>query len=191
MTRGRRPLAALLVLGLLAAIVLPSPGPVRTRVIGQSTSVVYALPVRSETARVNEDLEVDVLNVLNEKRMRMGLVPLMPHATIQRAAREHGLEMFTHGYLSHRSRDGRMPQERLRDLGVNVHFVGENLAYAADVWQAYDALLASPPHRSNILYPGYRLIGIGVIDGGEDGVVVVQDFSDEGRYPLTQWWVTP
>ena len=56
--------------------------------------------------------------------------------------------------------------------------MGENLAYAAGVREAHAALMASPPHRENILYPGYRHVGIGVTDGAGQGVVVVEEFTN-------------
>jgi len=57
-------------------------------------------------------------------------------------------------------------------------YVGENLAYARDVQLAHRLLMNSPGHRANILSPIYRWIGIGVMDGGPYGVIVVEDFTN-------------
>jgi len=38
--------------------------------------------------------------------------------------------------------------------------------------------MTSPGHLANILSPIYRWVGIGVMDGGEHGVLVVEDFTD-------------
>lgn len=141
---------------------------------------VYSLPVRVVNSHIDEANETAVLNLVNQERVAAGLAPLMPHATIQSAARAHGQEMFASGYLTHLSRDGRTPRDRLLALGVHVRVIGENLAYASDAHAAHAALLASAPHRRNILLPEYRLIGVAVVDGGPDGVIVVEDFSDEG-----------
>jgi uncharacterized protein YkwD len=153
---------------------------------------VYPLPARVAASQIDEADEAAVLNLVNQERIAAGLVPLMPHATIQSAARAHGREMFAAGYLTHASRDGRTPRDRVLGLGVRVRVIGENLAYAADARAAHDALMASEPHRRNILLPEYRLIGIGVLDGGPDGVIVVEDFSDEGIvFHLPRWWELP
>jgi uncharacterized protein YkwD len=153
---------------------------------------VYPLPARITTSQIDEADEAVMLNLVNQERVAAGLVPLMPHATIQSAARAHGREMFAAGYLTHLSRDGRTPRDRVLGLGVRVRVIGENLAYAADARAAHDALMASEPHRRNILLPEYRLIGIGVVDGGPDGVIVVEDFSDEGTLTrLPKWWEQP
>jgi uncharacterized protein YkwD len=154
--------------------------------------LVYPLPARVAASRIVEADEAAVLNLVNQERVGAGIVPLMPHATIQGAARAHGREMFAAGYLTHLSRDGRTPRDRVLGVGVRVRVIGENLAYAADVRAAHDALMASEPHRRNILLPEYRLIGIGVLDGGPEGLIVVEDFSDEGIvFRLPKWWELP
>lgn len=148
--------------------------------LGGSSPHVYPLPVRVADSHIDEANETAVLNLVNRERVTAGLAPLMPHATMQSAARAHAQEMFASGYLTHLSRDGRTPRDRVLGLGVHVRVIGENLAYAADAHAAHAALMASEPHRRNILLPEYRLIGVAVVDGGPDGVIVVEDFSDEG-----------
>jgi uncharacterized protein YkwD len=179
-----------LVLVIFGATASPTPlVSLRSSAFAGSSVHIYPLPARADSPQVDEALEVTVLNLINQERLADGLPPLMPHATIQRAARAHGREMFAWGYLTHLSRDGRTPQDRVLGLGVRVHLIGENLAYAADARAAHDALMASDAHRRNILFPQYQLIGIAVIDGGSGGVIVVEDFSDEGvAYHLPKWW---
>jgi len=187
-----------LVAGGLALVVLAittssTPGGTRGSVtFGGSSPHVYPLPAKVADSQIDEAHETAVLNLVNQERIAAGLVPLMPHATIQSAARAHGREMFASGYLTHLSRDGRTPRDRVLGLGVRVRVIGENLAYAADARAAHDALMASEPHRRNILLPEYRLIGVAVVDGGADGVIVVEDFSDEGIvFHLPRWWERP
>jgi len=166
---------------LLLAVLLPLQGtdssfsPI---VAGTQTSMSLTLPYRVAAPQASLHQESIALNLVNRERVAAGLAPLIPHATIRSAARAHGIEMFTFGYLSHRSRDGRWPNERVKALGVRAKVVGENLAYAQDVREAHEALVASAAHRANMLSSKYRLFGIGVIDGGSFGVIVVQNFSD-------------
>lgn len=164
--------------GLLLLAILPPQGPSFSPLVAGDPTVTLSLPYRIEDPQANRDLEMIALNLVNQERVTAGLEPLMPHATIRTAARAHGIEMFTFGYLSHRSRDGRWPNERVKDLRVKVTIVGENLAYAQDVREAHRLLIASVPHRENMLSVRYRRFGIGVIDGGPYGVIVVQNFSD-------------
>lgn len=167
---------------LLTVAVLVTSAPTASRgpiVAGAPTAMIaYPLPYRTTTAQTSWDLEVMMLNLINNERVAAGLAPLMPHATIRSVARAHGREMFAFGYLSHVSRSGLSPQQRVLRRGVHVRMVGENIAYAADVREAHEALMASEAHRQNILMPEYRLVGIGVIDGGTYGVVVVENFGN-------------
>lgn len=189
----RGPIAVGLALVVLASTASPhSALALRSVAFAASPAHVYPLPVRVASPQIDEELEVTVLHLINHQRVAAGLVPLMPHATIRSAARAHGRELFAWGYLTHLSRDGRSPRERVLELGVRVRLIGENLAYAADARAAHDALMASEAHRRNILLPQYQLVGIGVVDGGPEGVIVVEDFSDEGvTYHLPKWWEDP
>ncbi len=124
---------------ILASIASPNPVALRSLASAASPAHVYALPVRVVSPQIDEDVEVTVLNLINQERVAIGLAPLMPHATIQSAARAHGRELFAWGYLTHLSRDGRSPRDRVLGLGVRVRLIGENLAYAADARAAHDA----------------------------------------------------
>ncbi len=171
-------LSALLLTAAVLAAPAPTvvPGPI---IAGMPTSlIVYPLPYRTTAAQTSWDLEVTMLNLINNERVAAGLLPLMPHATMRSVARAHGREMFAFGYLSHQSRNGLSPQQRIIRRGIRVRLIGENLAYAADIREAHEALMASEAHRQNILLSDYRLVGIGVVDGGTYGVVVVENFGD-------------
>lgn len=162
------------------------------RALGSSEPAAYTLPYHLADAPFRADLAITVLNLVNETRVAAGLVPLMPHDTLQGIARTYGQQLFARGMLSHVSPDGKTPRDRVLDAGVRVRVVGENLAYADDVEAAHGALMASAPHRANILYPGYRLIGVAVLDGGTDGIIIVEDFTDDSVFfPLRRWWASP
>lgn len=168
-------LLLLLVLGGGAPNPLPASAPVVT---GGNTAAVISLPYRVPAAAFSWALEMTDLYLVNQERAAIGLPALMPHAGIRTAARLHGQELFALGILSHRSVDGRWPAQRVWGLGVRVTLVAENLAYAGTVQEAHRTLMTSAAHRTNLLSPRYRRVGIAVIDGGAFGVIVVQDFTD-------------
>lgn len=171
--------------GALAAIIIASfasgaiagapaaPAPNRTELTRS-----YVLPYRVVQAPASASMETTMLALLNQSREAAGLSPLRGNTTLRTVARLHGSDMFANGYLSHQSRDGRLPLERVEAAGLSPWHVGENLAYAQDVREAHQLLMNSPGHRANILSPVYRWIGIGVMDGGPHGVIVVEDFTD-------------
>ncbi len=150
-----------------------SPAPNRTELTRS-----YVLPYRIVNAPASTAMETTMLALLNQSRVAAGLRPLQANTTLRTAARLHGDDMFAYGYLSHQSRDGRLPLARVEATGLSPWHVGENLAYAQDVREAHHLLMDSPGHRANILSPIYRWVGVGVMDGGQHGVIVVEDFTD-------------
>src|ERR1019366_8994471 len=93
-------------------------------------------------------------------------------------ARSYGQAVLATGYFSHIDRVGHSPFDRLRAAGVPYGAAGENLALSPGILQAHQALMNSAGHRANILSPIFRTVGIGIIDAGQYGYIVVQDFTD-------------
>jgi uncharacterized protein YkwD len=179
MARGCRVPAALAA-GLLALTLLLQRSAIDLPIaLGYDQYTIIALPFVSPTAHANPRLEDAILLWLNSARAAQQLPPLRAVPAIQNVARNYGRDMFAHGYLSHVSRDGRSLQDRLAAGGLQPQLTGENLAYAATLPAAERALWQSEPHRRNILYPEFRTVGVAVIDGGNRGLVVVQDFCDD------------
>jgi uncharacterized protein YkwD len=174
----RRRVPAVLATGLVLTFTLLG-SPFAESSFAGTESIVIALPVKSRRAQPNPRLEKAVLIWLNRARTSRGLQQLRSSAAIQNVARAYGLDMFAHGYLSHTSLNGHTLQDRLAEAGLQPQVAGENLAYAGTVRDAERALWLSEPHRRNILYPDFRDVGIAVIDGGDEGLIVVQDFADD------------
>jgi uncharacterized protein YkwD len=122
--------------------------------------------------------ETKMLQLVNKTRAQSGLKPLAMDPLLQEAAREHSLDMYQRHYFSHLTPDGKSPFDRMRAHGAHFVTAGENLAFAPDVDQAYQSLLASPDHRSNLLNPDFRCLGIGVYRASGYEEMFTQDFSD-------------
>jgi uncharacterized protein YkwD len=123
--------------------------------------------------------EAVMLELVNKERVSRGFAPLTIDPRLTEVARAYAKEMFEHGFFSHTSQvDGSTPAERVERAGITYEIVGENLAFAPDVYIAHQGLMNSEGHRKNILYPDFRHVGIGVIDGGVYGRMFVQEFKD-------------
>jgi uncharacterized protein YkwD len=118
-----------------------------------------------------------MLDELNAVRAGLHLPPLAFDQQLGQIAQEHAVDMIVRGYFAHETPEGASPFDRMTRAGYRFGWAGENLAINRDAASACRALLASPPHRDNILNPHYRRIGIAAIPD-EDGEVFVQDFSD-------------
>ncbi len=124
------------------------------------------------------EAEERMLALVNAERSGRGLTPLVMDPALQVLGRAHAVDMFQQGYFSHTGRDGRSPFDRMRDAHIAYTTAGENLALAPSTEFAHEGLMNSPGHRANILNPHFLRVGIGVLDGGIDGKMFVQEFTD-------------
>lgn len=106
------------------------------------------------------------------------------------AARAHAQDMMQHNRVSHNGSDGSTPQQRLRQFGVEFRFGSENIwTYWGRVPEEgprvmHAAMMAEPHapglwnHIGNILYTGYRRIGIGIVSNANGVQYMSEKFAD-------------
>jgi uncharacterized protein YkwD len=87
--------------------------------------------------------------------------------------------MIENEYFSHNSPVYGSPFDMLKKKGIKYGLAGENLAGAETVKEGFKGLMDSPEHRKNILNPSYDEVGIGVVEGGSYGLMIVQLFIDD------------
>lgn len=128
--------------------------------------------------RPNPQLEEEMIKLVNQERIKVGLPQLAFNNSLRDIARSHSTDMFTRGYFSHYSPEGDSVADRAEKYGYSYQVIGENLAYAPNLQLAHQGLMNSPGHRANILSPEFKKIGIGIMDGGVYGLMITQVFSD-------------
>ena len=126
----------------------------------------------------DEGSEIEMLVLANEERAKAGLQPLKQDVLLRNVARAHARDMLIKGYFSHEDLTGRSPTERLSSVGAIFNVVGENIALAPTVGLAHVGLMNSTKHSENILSTDFKKVGIGVIDAGTFGKMIVQEFTD-------------
>ena len=95
------------------------------------------------------------LTDVNAYRQANGLPALQWDEDVYNKAHEWSQHMADAGVLSH---------SRLADgVPAGWHRLGENVAMAPTLDSAMTALENSPPHRANLLNPGFDRIAIGVV----------------------------
>ena len=115
--------------------------------------------------------ESELLRLVNDYRLVVGLSPLIPSTRLGDAARAHARHMIQHRFFSHASPEGLTPAERLALANVDWTAVGENIASGYSTPQAvFEAWMASPKHRANIESDRFTHAGAGYsLDGGPTG----------------------
>jgi uncharacterized protein YkwD len=134
----------------------------------------FAAPVASAQPTPAES---QLVRAINRARSQHGLAPLRVDPSLERAARAHSRTLLRTGTFGH------------TDFGVRLMrfgpAIGENLAWGVGTQAAapviVQAWLASPPHRNNMLRPGFRRLGIGravgTFRGYPNAAVITADFA--------------
>jgi uncharacterized protein YkwD len=149
----------------------------RQRISVLVLAALAALPLAGagSAATMQAQREEALVGAVNGVRTAHGLRPVAVDRALTRAARGHSAWMvrtqtFVHGATA----------IRMRRSGAAGPCFGENLAWGAGTRAAARELvqmwLASPPHRANLLRPGFRRVGVGVSVGsfaGFPGATVV------------------
>ncbi|MDO8460648.1 MAG: CvpA family protein, partial [Nanoarchaeota archaeon] len=131
-----------------------------------------------KSAKVDEEAEEEMLNLLNIERTNAGFGELRKDLDLRETARKHCLDMLERGYFSHYSPEGRSPFDRMSEDNIEFKYAGENLALAPSTKLAMQGLMRSSGHRANILNKNFGKAGIGVIDAGIYGEMFCQEFTD-------------
>lgn len=138
------------------------------------------IPAVSDPARlrIKSEQEQELLALVNEERKRAGVGPLQVDDELREVARAHSRDMWVRGYFAHQDPDGRDAADRVRAARIRYGLVGENIALAPTLPMVHEGLMNSPDHRANILDARYKRLGIGIVLGGSNGLMVTQNFRD-------------
>ena len=130
-----------------------------------------------DSPNYNDEAERELLEKANADRARAGLPPLKIDDGLVRAARAHAAEMAVQKSISHQFPGEPSLIDRIAAVSdLHLERVGENVAVASNADDAHEALMASPPHRDNLLSPKFNVAGIGVYRQGHV-IYVAQDFG--------------
>ncbi|MDR3557163.1 MAG: CAP domain-containing protein [Syntrophobacteraceae bacterium] len=99
--------------------------------------------------------------LVNLERKADGLPALEYDDQLTEAARRHTRDMALHDNCSHQMADGEQFYQNVFDSGYPVGNVGENVAAGiATPEEAFECLLSSREHRSNIMNSDFTQIGV-------------------------------
>jgi uncharacterized protein YkwD len=120
-----------------------------------------------------------LLELANQNRRRAGAPSLRLDEGLSEAARRHALLMIENSRLEHQFAGEPPLLQRIAQVSaLRMDRAGENVAEHTSADRAHRALMLSPPHRQNLLDPGFDVAGIAAV--WNDGrLYVVQDFGRE------------
>jgi uncharacterized protein YkwD len=123
----------------------------------------------------------ELISLTNQERSEAGLGTLAESAALNKSAQLKAKNMFDENYWAHYAPSGKSPWYWYDQAGYSYTLAGENLARdfdtSAGVIQGW---MNSPTHRANMLAPGYKEIGIAVMNGilqGHETTLIVQHFG--------------
>lgn len=108
--------------------------------------------------------ESEMLRRVNTERRKRGLEPLELSPAMTEVGREYVQRMLETNQRGHYGPEP--PDVRLRARGMSFAKLGENLSQAASPQQALEAMLESPSHKTNLLHPAYRHVGVAAMRAG-------------------------
>ena len=119
-----------------------------------------------------------VVCLLNAERTKRGLPKLHEDKRLDRAAKAHSKDMYTHDFFDHTGSNGSDTGDRIEKQGYSWRTWGENIALGyptpADVMKGW---MGSEGHCQNILAPGFIDVGFGVKSGPKGGPYSTQVFG--------------
>jgi uncharacterized protein YkwD len=125
-----------------------------------------------------------VVCLINAERGRRGLPGLHGDKRLNRAAKAHSKDMYTHGIFDHTGSDGSDAGQRMKRQGYPWRAWGENIALGyptpAEVMSGW---MASEGHCENILASGFIDVGFGFKTGSKGGPYSTQVFGANPNDP--------
>lgn len=153
--------------------------------IGAPSKNIASVP--QQDARLSK-LESAMMEMVNAERAKAGLRELNWSDELADVARGHSAEMRDKNYFSHDSPTPGLTThlDRYHAAGYeSPRVIAENIFRAwgspkqvslSDVQSGHDALMNSPGHRANILYPDVNSIGIGIETNANGDIWITQMF---------------
>jgi len=150
------------------------------------SSFTIILPYTNFFAQVSKP---SLLSLINGARKSSGLEPLSEDSKLNSAAYMKAQDMLEKDYFAHTSPDGKGLAYWLSQVNYSYRYAGENLGadFLSSV-ELFNAWMASPSHRANIMSPNYQKTGIAILSGdfqGHEMIVIVQMFGGFGQVSQT------
>lgn len=148
--------------------------------VGYNVVVAHNPKVLGFARNINQ---AEIIRLTNVERSKVGAPAVVENSLLNQAAALKAQNMFAEDYWAHYSPSGKSPWYWFDQVGYAYILAGENLARDFDTSQGViNGWMNSTSHRENMLTPGYKHIGIAVVNGimsGHETTLVVQLFGTQ------------
>lgn len=134
-----------------------------------------------DSGSITETAEL-MFKKLNESRAQAKLPPLVRLPVLEPIATANSEDMVDHHFFAHVSPTTGDVGDRVRHAGLEIGFVGENIALGPSANAMHVGLMGSPGHRGAILSKEFTHVGIGVAYDGDGSYFATEIFV---RLPKT------
>lgn len=136
-----------------------------------------------------------ILELVNAERAKVGAQPLVFNSNLNTSSELHSQWMIDTDIFSHTGLNGSDGGTRMRNAGyvfagawawaenIAVQSTGGAAGYQDEMLLLHNGLMNSPGHKTNILNPTYREIGIGMEVGGYESwnvAMLTENFAKSG-----------
>ncbi len=138
-----------------------------------------------ETSNINSitiaNLEKQGFELINQKRVEIGLEILTWNIDCAKIARLHSENMASHKFFNHAGLDGTMVNDRADAIGLSKwRTIGENIAYNLGyenpLETAVEGWFKSPSHRENMLNNRWKESAVGIAVSADGSYYFTQVF---------------
>jgi uncharacterized protein YkwD len=127
------------------------------------------------------EAEARIFALINRDRRAAGLAPLAIDRQLTEIARAHSRDMAEHDFIGHVSPTTGNAADRVKRAGAQPELLLENVGQAYTPDELHKSLMTSPGHRTNVLNPQVKRIGVGVAHGksapGTHPLIVTELFA--------------
>ena len=124
-------------------------------------------------------LEVEVIELTNTERIKVGADTLQTDAYLCEMARVKAQDMIDNSYIDHKSPIWGAPDEMLKAFEIPYRYAGENITVGPKTpAAAVEAWIQSPSHHDVMLSENYSKIGVGYAESSDGIHFWVQELTD-------------
>ncbi len=155
------------------------PGSYSWRVLAQNSSGKSRTDYVSFNVSYTYPVSLQVLDLVNEKRCKAGLVPLALNTSLTNAAQTHSNRMIQMNFFAHDDPyNGTSPWDRIASAGYTGGTLAENIAAGQTTAEnVFNTWWRSSGHKRNIMNRNFREMGLGYAQGGTYGHYWTQTFG--------------